>query len=39
MAEMYEESTNFIHTFVAQDLAKGGQFEGMTVTHAFSSGT
>lgn len=35
MAEMYEESTNFIHTFVAQDLAKGGQFEGMTVHTRF----
>ena len=35
MAEIFEESTNFIHNFVAQDIAQGGQFEGMTVHTRF----
>ncbi len=35
MAEIFEESSNFIHNFVAQDLAPGGQFEGMTVHTRF----
>ena len=25
------ESRNFIHTFIEEDIAQGGQFEGMTV--------
>ncbi len=33
MAEM--ESSNFIHSFVAQDIAPGGQFEGMQVHTRF----
>ncbi len=35
MAEIFEESSNFIHNFVAQDIAPGGQFEGMTVHTRF----
>jgi glutaminyl-tRNA synthetase len=35
MAEIFEDSSNFIHTFVAQDIAPGGQFEGMTVHTRF----
>ena len=35
MAEGTMESSNFIHTFVAQDIAPGGQFEGMTVHTRF----
>ena len=35
MAEIYEESTNFIHSFVEKDIAPGGQFEGMTVHTRF----
>ena len=35
MAEIYEESRNFIHTFVEQDLAEGGRCEGMTVHTRF----
>ncbi|MCI2055871.1 MAG: glutamine--tRNA ligase/YqeY domain fusion protein [Oscillibacter sp.] len=29
------ESHNFIHTFIEEDIAKGGQFEGMTVHTRF----
>jgi glutaminyl-tRNA synthetase len=29
------ESRNFIHTFIEEDIAKGGQFEGMTVHTRF----
>jgi glutaminyl-tRNA synthetase len=35
MAEIFEDSSNFIHAFVAQDIAPGGQFEGMTVHTRF----
>ncbi len=37
-AEMNEESTmpsNFIHDFIDEDIAEGGQFEGMTVHTRF----
>ncbi len=37
-AEMNEESTmpsNFIHDFIDEDIAKGGQYEGMTVHTRF----
>ena len=29
------ESRNFIHTFIEEDIAQGGQFEGMTVHTRF----
>lgn len=39
MAEIKNESvtsnSNFIHTFIREDIAKGGQFEGMTVHTRF----
>ncbi len=35
MPEIIEESRNFIHTFIEQDLAPGGQYEGMTVHTRF----
>ena len=35
MAEIFEESSNFIHNFVAEDIGPGGQFEGMTVHTRF----
>lgn len=34
-AEEKSESSNFIHTFIEEDIAKGGQFEGMTVHTRF----
>ena len=35
MAEIFEESSNFIHSFVTEDIAPGGQFAGMTVHTRF----
>ena len=36
MADIIEnESKNFIHTFIEEDIAPGGQFEGMTVHTRF----
>ena len=35
MAEIFEESSNFIHNFVTEDIGPGGQFEGMTVHTRF----
>ncbi len=35
MPEIIEESRNFIHTFIEQDTAPGGQYEGMTVHTRF----
>ncbi|MCQ2418690.1 MAG: glutamine--tRNA ligase/YqeY domain fusion protein [Clostridia bacterium] len=35
MAEEHIESKNFIESFVEEDIAKGGQFEGMTVHTRF----
>ena len=32
------ESMNFIHTFITQDIAPGGQFEGQTVHTRFPPG-
>ena len=29
------ESKNFIHTFIDEDIAEGGQFQGMTVHTRF----
>ena len=35
MAEIFEESSNFIHNFVTEDIGPGGQYEGMTVHTRF----
>ena len=35
MAELFEESSNFIHSFVTEDIGPGGQYEGMTVHTRF----
>ena len=35
MPEILEESSNFIHNFIRQDIAEGGQYEGMTVHTRF----
>ena len=35
MPEIMEESRNFIHNFIEQDIAQGGQYEGMTVHTRF----
>ena len=35
MPEIIEESRNFIHNFIEQDIAQGGQYEGMTVHTRF----
>ena len=35
MAEIFEESSNFIHSFVSEDIGPGGQYEGMTVHTRF----
>ena len=32
------ESRNFIHAFIEEDIAPGGQFEGMTVHTRFPPG-
>ena len=33
--EEVSESRNFIHAFIEEDIAPGGQFEGMTVHTRF----
>ena len=33
--EIVEGNSNFIHTFVTEDIAPGGRFEGMTVHTRF----
>ncbi len=35
MAELFEDGGNFIHSFVAQDIAPGGQYEGLSVHTRF----
>ena len=35
MQEEVPESRNFIHAFIEEDIAPGGQFEGMTVHTRF----
>ena len=35
MPEIIDESRNFIHNFIEQDIAQGGQYEGMTVHTRF----
>ena len=32
-----EAGKNFILNFIDEDIAEGGQFQGMTVTHPFSA--
>ena len=32
---MAEESKNFIHQFIDEDIAEGGQYQGMTVHTRF----